>query len=238
MKQKLTNLKSINTSRTLAIGDVHGCLDALTALEDLVGFNESDTIITLGDYIDRGPDSKGVIDWIIAAREKYNLITLTGNHELMMEDAKNSAQDHQFWSLNGGENTLNSFDCRVEDIPAKYWEFIKSCKLFHETEEHIFVHAGLDPLLPPRDQTPDTLCWLRFGNLKAHSSNKTIICGHTPQRSHIPSILPHAICIDTHAFTPTGYLTCLDVKSGEYWQSNNKGVTRKNTLKLNTIKSS
>ena len=224
------------TPRTLIIGDIHGCLDALTSMENFVGFNESDTIITLGDYIDRGPDSKGVIDWLLNRREKYNLITLAGNHELMMENARDNAQDHFFWSLNGGENTLNSFDCSIEDIPSKYWDFIKSCKLFHETESHIFVHAGLDPLLPAEAQHPDTLCWIRFRNLKQHTSNKIIFCGHTPQRSYIPGILPYAVCIDTHVFHPDGYLTCLDVTTGDYWQSNSEGVTRKNKLELPNFK--
>ncbi|MGJ8657168.1 MAG: metallophosphoesterase family protein [Akkermansiaceae bacterium] len=223
--------------RTLAIGDIHGCLDALKTLEEFVGFSENDTIITLGDYIDRGPDSKGVIDWLISGREKYNLITLAGNHELMMEDSKHSAAAHYFWSINGGESTLMSFDCCVEDVPTNYWQFIKSCELFYETDSHIFVHAGLEPSLAPEDQNPDTLCWLRFGNLKPHDSNKTIICGHTPQKSHIPGILPHAICIDTHAFNPRGYLTCLDVETGDYWQASNQGIKRKKTLELTDLTS-
>ena len=223
--------------RTLAIGDVHGCLDALKTLEEFVGFCESDTIITLGDYIDRGPDSKGVLDWLIAGREKYDLITLVGNHELMMEEAKHNAGAYYFWEMNGGVQTLHSFDSDVEDVPAQYWEFIKSCELFYETKSHIFVHAGLDPILPPENQNSETLCWLRFANLKPHHSNKMIICGHTPQRSHVPGLLPHAICIDTHAFNPKGYLTCLDVETGNYWQANNKGDTRKNTLPITKIKS-
>lgn len=219
--------------RILAIGDVHGCLQALKNLEEFVGFRETDTIITLGDYIDRGPESMGVLDWLIEAREKYNLITLLGNHELMMEEAKDNAGAYYFWEMNGGIQTVRSFDCDVEDVPDKYWQFFSSCELYHETDSHIFVHAGLDPKPPAEDQKPDVMCWLRFPNLKPHSSNKTIICGHTPQRSHVPGVLPHAICIDTHAFTPEGYLTCLDVESGVFWQANSKGDTRKNTLQEN-----
>ncbi len=216
--------------RTLAIGDVHGCLDALENLEKIAGFSESDTIIALGDYIDRGSDSKEVIDWMIAAREKYNLITLLGNHEEMMDEARLSAEAYYFWTMNGGDQTLNSFECSLRDIPDKYWDFIKSCKLFHETDDHIFVHAGLDPILPPEEQDSDVLCWLRFRDLKPHISNKTIICGHTPQKGNVPGILPHAICIDTYAFNHKGYLTCLDVESGEFWQANNKGDVRKSRI--------
>ncbi len=216
--------------RTLAIGDIHGCLQALKNLEEFVDFNEEDTIITLGDYIDRGPESMQVLDWLMEARQKYELITLLGNHERMMEDATLDAGAYYFWEMNGGTQTLRSFDCEVEDVPNKYWQFIKSCKLFHETESHIFVHAGLEPQQPPGEQKEDVLCWLRFGDLEPHSSEKTIVCGHTPQKSFIPGVLPHAICIDTPAFRPEGYLTCLDVDSGTYWQANSKGDTRKNTL--------
>ena len=218
--------------RTLAIGDVHGCLDALKTLEKFAGFCETDTIIALGDYIDRGSDSKGVIDWMIAAREKYNLITLLGNHEEMMEEARLCAEAYQFWTMNGGDQTLNSFECSIGAIPESYWEFIKSCKLFHETENHIFVHAGLEPSLPPEEQQSDITCWLRFRDLKPHVSNKTIICGHTPQRGNMPGILPHAVCIDTYAFNHKGYLTCLDIESGEYWQANNKRITHKSMINI------
>lgn len=219
-----------NLGRTIAIGDVHGCLDALKTLEEFAGFRESDTIIALGDYIDRGTDSKGVIDWMIAAREKYNLITLLGNHEEMMAESRSCAEAYYFWTMNGGDQTLNSFESSIGAIHDKYWEFIESCKLFHETDDYIFVHAGLDPLLAPEEQESDVMCWLRFRDLKPHISNKTIICGHTPQRGNMPGILPHAICIDTYAFNYKGYLTCLDVDSGEYWQANNKGDVRRSRI--------
>lgn len=218
------------TKRTLAIGDVHGCYDALVELEKFAGFNPSDTIITLGDYIDRGPKSKEVLDWLISAYEKYNLIALLGNHELMMDDAKFIPSALPFWEMNGGIQTLSSFGSDIEGIPKVYWDFLRDCKLFHETDSHIFVHAGLDPKQPVQDQKENVLCWLRFGELKRHHSGKTIICGHTPQKSRIPGVLPYAICIDTHAFQSDGWLTCLDVHSNEYWQANSAGDTRKGSL--------
>ncbi len=221
-----------NLGRKLAIGDIHGCLKALKTLEEFAGFCESDTIIALGDYIDRGSDSKGVMDWMIAAREKYNLITLLGNHEEMMAESRLCAEAYYFWTMNGGDQTLSSFGSSIGGIPDEYWEFIKSCKLFYETDDHIFVHAGLDPMLPPEEQETDIMCWLRFRDLKPHVSNKTIICGHTPQRGNTDGMLPHAICIDTYAFNHSGYLTCLDVESGEYWQANNNGETHKHSLEI------
>lgn len=218
-------------SRTLAIGDIHGCLNALKTIEVAINFNKSDTIIVLGDYIDRGPDSKGVLDWMIDSQAKYNLITLLGNHEEMMDEALLCPEAYYFWIMNGGDDTLKSFkQSSIDGIQHKYWEFIKSCKLFHETEDHIFVHAGLEPLLPASEQETDILCWLRFRDLKPHISNKMIICGHTPQQGNVPGVLPHAICIDTYAFHHKGYLTCLDVNTGEFWQANNHGEIRKSRI--------
>jgi serine/threonine protein phosphatase 1 len=221
------------TSRTLAIGDIHGCLVALNTIEKVIGFNASDTIIALGDYIDRGNDSMGVLDWMLSASKKYNLITLLGNHEQMMQEALNCPEAYYFWIMNGGDNTLDSFNkTSIDGIPKDYWEFIKSCKLFHETDSHIFVHAGLEPSLPPAEQKSDVLCWLRFRDLKPHVSSKMVICGHTPQRGNVPGVLPYGICIDTYAFSKTGYLTCLDVNTGEFWQANNKGEFRKSRLDM------
>ncbi len=228
------NPKKHQSTRTLVIGDVHGCLDALIALADDVKFTPEDQIVFLGDYIDRGPDSMEVLDWIMEKRETLNIITLKGNHELMMEDSRTSIYDFQLWINNGGVQTLASFDSDLLDIPEPYWDFMEHCPLYHETENFIFVHAGPSPDLPLDAQRPRTLCWLRFNELKAHQSNKTIICGHTPQRTHIPGILSYAVCIDTHAFNPAGYLTCLDVNSGNYWQANQSKESRSNKIEMPT----
>lgn len=220
-------------SRTLAIGDIHGCLSALEALEKTVGFKASDTIVALGDYVDRGLKSKEVIDWMLVARQKYNLVTLLGNHEEMMLEALECPEAYYFWIMNGGDQTLDSFmEFSIDRIPDKYWEFIRSCKLFYETETHIFVHAGLEPLLPPAEQESDVLCWLRFRDLKPHISNKMVICGHTPQTGNVPGVMPHGICIDTYAFSNAGFLTCLDVDTGEFWQANKKGEVRKSRIEM------
>jgi len=216
--------------RTLAIGDIHGCLGALKTLEKSVGFRSADTIIALGDYIDRGSDSKGVLDWMIEKKDKYNLINLLGNHEEMILDSRECVESYSFWLMNGGDHTLNSFDSSITKIPKKYWDFMENCHLYYETNTHIFVHAGLEPHLPPEEQETETLCWLRFRDLEPHISKKMVICGHTPQRGNLPGVLPHGICIDTYAFSSTGYLTCLDVDTGEYWQTNNAGETKNQVI--------
>ena len=95
--------------RTLAIGDIHGSNTALKALSEYVGFRSDDVIVTLGDCIDRGPDSKGVIDSLIELGQTHQLINLKGNHEVMMENALLSEQERYFWLYNGGEATMQSF---------------------------------------------------------------------------------------------------------------------------------
>ncbi|NWK56066.1 serine/threonine protein phosphatase [Verrucomicrobiaceae bacterium N1E253] len=216
--------------RNLAIGDIHGCLKALETLVDFVDPKPEDTLITLGDYIDRGPQSKGVIEYLIELRKSHKLIALKGNHEAMMEDARTNDEDLMNWLLNGGIETLTSF-CAVEfaQIPSSCWEFFQSCQDYYETNDHIFVHAGLIPDMTLDEQPGEALYWLRFFDTEHHMSGKTIICGHTPQRNGKPTAEEHAICIDTWACNK-GWLTCLDVESGRYWQANQKGKTRKGKL--------
>lgn len=220
-------------ARTLVFGDIHGCLLAFENILENINLTEEDTIIFLGDYVDRGPDSKGVIDKIIQLRETYNVITLKGNHEEIMQLADLSLSGYAWWRTVGGDITLRSFDCDVEDIDQTYWDFIDSLKLYHETENHIYVHAGLKPNIPLTEQDEDTLLWLRFPQLKPHSSGKRIVCGHTPQRgAGLPTALPHAICVDTHSYGALGYLTCLDMDTGDCYQANRNGKYRKEKIDL------
>lgn len=216
--------------RTLIIGDIHGCLKSLETLVDFIDLSPDDTLVTLGDYIDRGPQSKGVIDYLIELRKTHQLVTLKGNHECMMEDARDHYDELMNWLLNGGIETLTSFGAvEFDQVPAPYWEFLASCTKYYETEQHIMVHAGLIPDIPLDEQPDSALYWLRFYDTEHHMSGKTIICGHTPQRNGKPTVEAHAICIDTWACNG-GWLTCLDPDSGQYWQANQKGKTRKGKL--------
>jgi serine/threonine protein phosphatase 1 len=220
--------------RTLAIGDIHGSNNALTALCDYVNFHSDDIIVTLGDYIDRGPDSKEVIDALIELRKNYRVITLKGNHEVMMENSLISEQERYFWLYNGGEATMRSFDLQPpllskEDIPQTYWDFFQSCEPYYEADNHILVHAGLEPETDLKDQEENFTLWQRIFETKPHKSGKTIVCGHTPQLEGYPLKLDHAICIDTSACRD-GWLTCLDIDNGHYWQANEAGETRQGSL--------
>ncbi|HVX16349.1 MAG TPA: metallophosphoesterase family protein [Pirellulales bacterium] len=217
--------------RVLAIGDIHGCYSALLALVGAVGLGSDDLLITLGDYVDRGPDSAGVLDWLIERRRKGNLVSLLGNHERMMLDSRTNEVSRECWLSYGGEATLVSYQMRggegdLDDVPDEHWEFLEhGCRNWYETDSHFFVHANALADLPFDEQPEEFLLWERLYDPIPHQSGKTMVCGHTPQSSGVPLNFGHAVCIDTWA-CGAGWLTCLDVATGEYWQANQRGGLR------------
>jgi serine/threonine protein phosphatase 1 len=218
--------------RTLAIGDIHGCLTALDTLLGFVQPQPDDQLVFLGDYVDRGPDSKGVLNRLVELRRTGRVVCLRGNHEVMMAIA-GDGREVRFWLACGGQEAMESYALPngiwfIEDVPEEHWQFIREiCVDWYETGTHIFVHANLHPELPLAKQTTDWLHWQALNSTwhKPYCSGKTMICGHTEQRSGNPLVLERAICIDTWAYGD-GWLTCLDVNTGEYWQANEVGQTR------------
>lgn len=217
------------------MGDIHGCFNALCTLAAFVPFRPEDKIITLGDYVNRGPDSYAVLDWLIAQRKTGNLIALRGNHELIMLQARESDEAFRVWQEVGGDATLASYSPfgdagRIVDIPDSHWEFIEQgTRSWFEIETHFFVHASADPDCPLADQPDFMLFWEGFDNSVPHNSGKIMVCGHTSQKSGKPKTIGHAICIDTWAYG-RGWLTALDVDSGKYWQANQRSETRSGWL--------
>lgn len=218
--------------RTLAIGDIHGCFKALQTVVAAAQISGDDNIVTLGDYVDRGPEVPEVLAWL---RTRYQLGCLTpllGNHEIMMRASRKDESLREEWLEFGGRMTLEAYATdagkpSLEDIPSEDWSFIEEyCVPFHETETHIFVHAGLHPNLPLSRQYDQVLFWDRTSVHTPHCSGKTMICGHTPQENGYPVHHGHAICIDTGVYLEEGWLTCLDVETGEYWQGNQAGNSR------------
>lgn len=214
----------------LAIGDIHGCLTSLTTLLDCVRPKEDDLIVTLGDYVDRGPDSKGVIDFLLEYRKGRSLVHLMGNHEIQMLRAlETKAHCDRFLSgLCGGKDTLQSYGGSFEAVPESHWEFMRSASLYHELEDHILVHAGLDAPYPVDEQDRETYYYLRFYEQEPHCSGKTIVCGHTIQ-GDLPVNRGYAICLDTCAYGG-GWLSAMDIDSGRIWQSNERGEVREMNL--------
>lgn len=214
--------------RTLAIGDIHGCYRSLQALEAFAKFSPDDRLVTLGDYVDRGPDTKSVVEWLIDRHAGGNLIALLGNHELMMLAAYKSDADWQTCIDNGGNKTLASYETSLfSAIPKAHIEFIETqLRPFYETETHIFVHANFYADMSLADQPDYMLYWERLSDPAPHESGKTVICGHSSQRSGKPLDFGHTTCIDTRAHGRTGWLTCMDVGARFCWQANEQGDTR------------
>ena len=172
----------------IAIGDIHGCPQSFDALLARIDPSPDDHLLFVGDYIDRGPDSKGVIDRLLDLREDVPCTFLRGNHEAMMIEYLDSGA-FSLWRMNGGVSTLQSYlrDGTSEiQIPAAHAEFVRDTELYHETDDFFFVHAGLKPNLTIKDNLEDpdeeVLLWER-GHLDASEVlwEKTVVCGHTPR---------------------------------------------------------
>jgi serine/threonine protein phosphatase 1 len=192
-----------------------------------------DTIVTLGDYVDWGPDSRGVIEQLIGLSTECNLVSLLGNHEEMLLEALESDSMLRAWLELGGEETLNSYPIQIGDnrLPIDHVEFIRGCRDFYETSTHIFVHANYDPQLP-LDQTERTTLGWKFiddDQPQMHYSGKTVVVGHTPQVSGSVLDRGFLVCIDTDC-SRGGWLTALDVRSRTILQANQQGQARSSTL--------
>ncbi len=221
--------------RTLAIGDIHGCLIALETLLALIKPSAADTIIALGDYVDRGPDSRGVVELLLALEKDCTLVPLLGNHEQMLLDAAQTPDILPSWLMFGGLETLASYGIprdaySTESIPATHRTFFTDrCRDWHETDTHLFVHAGVEPKLPLAQQQMEVLRWDKLRDRGPHVSGKIAICGHTRQVSGLPLDLGHTICIDTWVYGD-GWLTCLDVATRHFWQANQRAESREGEL--------
>lgn len=211
--------------RTIAIGDIHGCALALEAVLAAIDPQEEDAIITLGDYVDRGPASHRVIDQLLRLKDRNLLVPLLGNHEIMMLVALDEPSELAFWLYNGGQETLDAYGGDLEDIPASHIDFIRSCVRYYETERHIFVHANYVPNLPLEKQPEHVLFWEHLTQRlpTRHCSNKIAVVGHTPQRNNQILRRDHLICIDTNC-CGKGCLTALDVEAGTLWQADANGI--------------
>ena len=209
-------------SKTYIIGDIHGCSKTLTELLKIMEpIHPDDTIIFIGDYIDRGPDSKGVVDIVLDLRKRHNrVITLMGNHEFMFINALKGIDIEGFLRI-GGEETFKSYGIPVDTfqdlhkkIPQEHLIFFQELLLYWEDQEHIYVHAGLKPGMHLTQQSMDWLLWARdeFIDLN-YDFGKKVIYGHTPFDK--PKIDDNKIGVDTGAVYD-GYLTCLVLPEMEF----------------------
>jgi Calcineurin-like phosphoesterase len=214
-------------ARTIAIGDIHGCSEALRALMDAIHAAAEETLVLLGDYVDRGPDSRGVMELVLDLEKRCHVVPLLGNHELMLLDAVQNPRVLGPWLECGGDTTLASYGGRISNVPPEHVEFIRRCKRYYEIPTHFFVHANYAADIP-LDEQPDYLLFWEHLYLRVpgpHANGRIAIVGHTSQKTGEVLDLGHVICLDTFCHGG-GWLTALDVGSGQIWQTDLNGRLR------------
>lgn len=216
-------------SRLFAIGDIHGCLAALDRLLEEINPQPQDTVVTLGDYVDRGPDSKGVIDRLIQLGERTHWMGILGNHEQMMLDVVRHGEPHHAWLRYGGVETLDSygFTGHLDFLPPEHERFFDALGDYIELQDYLFMHAAYDPQLPMDQQPLEMLRWhsLRDGVPGPHYSGKTAVVGHTANRAGEVLDVGHLLCIDTCCYGG-GWLTAVELHSRTFWQVSQQGQLR------------
>ncbi|WP_207430105.1 metallophosphoesterase family protein [Sabulibacter ruber] len=209
-----------------AISDIHGCLKTFRYMvEEVIKLKYRDRLYLLGDYIDRGPDSKGVLDYIMKLKkDSYRVYTLCGNHEDMMMKARDNSIYHTSWMFNGGKEALKSFRAEtIKDVRFTYWDFMEELEPFIELDDYLLVHAGFNFAAPDPAADRHTLMWSRtFEVDKSKLGRRKIVHGHTPiplERMRAAIKDPTALvinidggCVFKDKF---GYLTALNLDTLE-----------------------
>lgn len=231
-----------------AIGDIHGMFDKLKRLYSLIllditskGYEEN-TIVFLGDYVDRGPDSKDVLDFLMGLTDTENIthIFLKGNHEQMMIDCYNNFSQNavRMYLVNGGYETLLSFDCATQesfcgnDRFKPYIDWVNDLPAIFIEGPYAFVHGGYDPNFPPSQQREEVLLWKRTNDynrfIAYRDCDYIVVHGHTPHREY--QIFPNEINVDTAACFPDGKLTAAVLPDISYPKSENNMVRVRDEL--------
>jgi serine/threonine protein phosphatase 1 len=207
--------------RSFVIGDIHGCLAELTFLIDNLPLEQGDRIVFLGDYIDRGPDSKGVVSYLVdlKARAVYDLVFLKGNHEdMLMSYLGLGGQHGDVFLANGGKPTLESYGLSalkstagelLQRLPAAHLSFYRDLKISYLMPPFLCVHAGIHPAKSLEEQSEIEMMWIRNPFIyQSHRLPYTVLFGHTPQNA-VFFDLPYKIGLDT-GLVYGNLLSCLD----------------------------
>ena len=201
--------------KIFAIGDIHGTVDKLAVLMDKIPIDfTNDILVFIGDYIDRGPSSFEVVDYLVGLKQDHpDIVFLKGNHEDMLQRYL-AGSDRFTYLFNGGQQTLDSYLNRenkseFSPIPADHLDFYESLVLHYETEDYIFVHAGMRENVPLKKQKPQELMWIREDFIDSEFNfGKKVIFGHTPFQE--PLVQRNKIGIDTGAVYGN-QLTCIQL---------------------------
>ena len=227
--------------RILAIGDIHGQFKKLSSVFNKINFDsEKDFLILLGDYIDRGDENLHCLQWAMKISEMKNVVALRGNHEQMMLYYYLLGNfESTIWLPNGGNRTKAEIDEWRKTNPEfldKALKFIYERPLYYrmsiENQEYIFCHAGLNPEKNVDEQDEESLLWIREKFYNNYRGYAEVVVGHTPtpylgeipglenRDPYLPVRLPNRITLlDTGSFLPKGRISCMDILSGEFWQS-------------------
>lgn len=209
--------------KIFVVGDIHGCFDKLCALMDKIPINNTrDLLIFIGDYIDRGPSSFDVVNYLIDFKKRVpGTIFIKGNHEDMLQNYLDGS-DRFTYLLNGGQKTLDEYLNRSDNkeafpIPSEHLEFFNSLQLYYQTDDYIFVHAGLREKVPLESQDKMDLLWTRDEFIHSDFNfGKRVIFGHTPFKE--PLLQANKIGIDTGAVYGN-LLTCLQLPEMEFFSA-------------------
>lgn len=212
-------------TRIFAIGDLHGCSKTFRKLVlENINLQKEDELYCLGDYVDRGPDSKGVIDFILELKEKgYKVNTLRGNHDQMMMDSGKNEEDFKHWVENGGRLTLDSFKIKsYDELDSKYKTFFYETQFYFEVGKYILVHAGLNYKINDPFKDTHAMMWIRnFSVDEERLGERKIVHGHTPlplpiirsrAKGNVIDIDGGCVYTQHHGF---GKLVALNLTSGE-----------------------
>ena len=215
--------------RCFVIGDIHGCLTELRCLIDNLPLKTGDRIVFLGDYIDRGPDSKGVVSYLIDLQRQgaYELVFLKGNHEDMLLSYLGLGGQHgDVFLPNGGKSTSESYGVSTTTptpgelmlrMPAAHLDFYRELKLSYLMPPFLCVHAGIHPAKALEEQSEIEMLWIRNQFIyRAHRLPYTVLFGHTPQHE-VFFDLPYKIGLDT-GLVYGNLLSCLDTDAKMLYQ--------------------
>jgi len=190
---------------TIAIGDIHGCramLDRLLERCFRYAGEHPPRLVFLGDYIDRGPDSRAVVETLIDLQRSLpgRVVCLRGNHEVLLLDAL-AKDDMSLWLFNGADATLASYGVdHVAALPPEHLAWLAALKSSFDDGRRFFVHAGVDPDRPLSDQSEQDLVWMREPFLsRERDYGRLIVHGHTPQRTGKPDLRSWRLNLDTAA---------------------------------------
>jgi serine/threonine protein phosphatase 1 len=220
------------SGRLFAIGDIHGCADELRVMLKAIAPGSGDTVVFVGDYVDRGPASREVIEIVLdLERGPAETVFLKGNHEdMMLSFLGLPGRYGESFLFNGGIATLESYGLKEDDvseaihhIPKSHLDFYRRLAVNYLRPPYLFVHAGISPMLQLEEQQTEDMLWIRQEFIfNPHKLDATVVFGHTPMRG-VMIDLPYKLGIDT-GLVYGGKLTCVEFTEGALYQVDRGGT--------------